>query len=97
LYFNRAIDINLLSIRVRETLHGQTYINNDPLGVDFIDATGFTLTEVNRDLVSVSGRLELIPGSAAIAFYPERNVGFNKLKDIHTATHPVKMASQEES
>jgi hypothetical protein len=77
LYFNRAIDVNLLSVQVRETLHGQTYINNDPLGVDFIDATGFTLTDVNRDLVPVLGRLELIPGSAAIAFYPERNFGFN--------------------
>ncbi|MGS2717278.1 hypothetical protein ACVBE9_03835, partial [Eionea flava] len=76
-YFNRAIDTSLLTIRVRETLHGKTYINEDPLGSDFINSKGFTLAEVNRDLDTMSGEITPVPGNTAIAFTPSRHFGFH--------------------
>jgi hypothetical protein len=76
LYFNREIDLSLLSVDVRETLHGKTYINDDPLGLDFIKAKGYTLQDVNRDLEPVNGTLELIPGGSGAVFYADRMFGF---------------------
>ncbi len=75
-YFNRSVDLSLLSMSVRETLHGKTYVNNDPLGADFINANGYTLTEVHRDLELVSGSSSEIPGGTGVAFYPSRMLGF---------------------
>ena len=77
LYFNREIDLSLLELKVQETLHGETYINNDPLGEDFISAEGFQLTTINRDLETVPGRLDLIPGNTGAVFNANRFFGYN--------------------
>jgi hypothetical protein len=76
IYFNRAIDLRLLDVSIRETLHGKTYINNDPLGEDFLTAKGYTLENINRDLESVPGLLTVIPGNAGVSFSPSRFLGF---------------------
>ena len=77
LYFNKAIDPTLLSVVVRETLHGSTYIDMDPPGKDFIDARGYELQPVNRSQEPVPGTLELLPGDNSAAFYPARHYGFS--------------------
>jgi len=77
LYFNKAIDPARLSVEVRETLHGKTYVNSDPLGVDFLNAEGYELQSVVRDRVLVPGELMPLPGHQAYAFYPSRHYGFN--------------------
>lgn len=77
LYFNKAVDPARLSVEVRETLHGKTYVNSDPLGVDFLNAEGYELQSVVRDRVLVPGELLPLPGHQAYAFYPSRHYGFN--------------------
>jgi PKD repeat protein len=77
LYFNRAVDLSLLQISVRETLNGLTYINDDALGLDFIQAEGYKLKEVNRNLEQVPGALSVIPGGTGISFNPSRMYGFD--------------------
>jgi len=77
LYFNREVDLSLLQVSVKETLNGNTYINDDPLGLDFINSTGYQLKEVNRNLEDVPGSLSVVPGGQGLAFYPTRQFGFN--------------------
>ena len=75
-YFNQPIDLSKLELKVRETLHGKTYINQDELGVDFIEARGYELTDVNYDFKVVTGEIEQLPGGAAIAFRGNQYFGF---------------------
>lgn len=77
LHFNKAVDPALLTVHIRETLHGKTYIDMDPPGKDFIDARGYELQQVSRSQVPVPGNLELLPGNNIAAFYPSRHYGFN--------------------
>ncbi|ACE83320.1 Thrombospondin type 3 repeat family [Cellvibrio japonicus Ueda107] len=77
LSFNKAIDIAKLTVKVYETLHGKTYINNDPAGLDFLDAKGYQLETVHRDRELVPGGLSLLPGGKLVGFYPTRQFGFN--------------------
>lgn len=76
-YFNREIDVSQLQLVVNETLHGKTWINNDPLGTDFIRAKGYQLENVNRDFEPVTGQITPIPGNTAVSFTPDRYYGFN--------------------
>jgi len=77
LYFNKAIDLAQLQVTVQETLHGNTYINQDAPGVSFTQAQGYVLQEVHRDLETVPGSLSLLPDQTSVAFYPERWYGFD--------------------
>ncbi len=77
LYFNKAIDLSQLVVEVRETLHGNTYLNLDALGLDFLNAQGYQLQEVHRDMEAVPGGLSILPGNQTVAFYPARHLGFN--------------------
>jgi choice-of-anchor A domain-containing protein len=76
IYFNREIDLSLVSVQVRETLHGKSYVNEDDLGIDFIRSEGYTLVDVHRDLKPVQGTTELSPGGKGVAFYADRAFGF---------------------
>ena len=62
LHFNKAIDPSQLQVVVRETLRGQTYVNSDPLGADFLSAKGYQLETVARDRVIIPGELTPLPG-----------------------------------
>lgn len=77
LYFNKNIEISKLHVEVRETLHGNTYLNRDASGVDFINAQGYQLQAVNRDNENVPGQVSLLPGNNMLGFYPGRHFGFN--------------------
>ena len=66
-----------LTLEVRETLHGHTYINTDAPGLDFLSAKGHQLAEVNRDRELVAGSITLLPGEQTVAFYGNRHFGFN--------------------
>jgi len=76
LYFNKALDPTKLTVAVRETLHGKTYINSDPMGTDFLNARGYQLHTVNRVRELVPGELRPLPGNQSFAFYPARHFGF---------------------
>ena len=77
LYFNRQIDVDLLDVHVTETLHGKTYLSEDPLGADFINNQGYRLVEVHRDFETVPGVLNRVPGETSVAFSPARLYGFH--------------------
>ncbi len=76
-YFNQEVDLTQLQINVTETLHGKSYVNNDPLGEDFIRSQGHILTDINRDRAPVEGQVSLIPGDAGAVFAPNTNYGYN--------------------
>tara|TARA_R110002073_G_scaffold45053_2_gene124658 strand:+ start:112128 stop:117635 length:5508 start_codon:yes stop_codon:yes gene_type:complete len=76
LFFNKAIDPTQLTLTVKETLHGFTYINNDPPGTDFVRAKGYELEEVHRDLALVPGTLDVAPGARMVSFKPDRFFGY---------------------
>lgn len=77
IYFNREIDLSLLTVQVRETLHGKTYINEDDLGTDYLSSEGYKLVDVHRNLMAVQGKTELNPGGTGAAFYADKMFGFN--------------------
>ncbi|MFO1369526.1 MAG: hypothetical protein U1F46_11075 [Marinagarivorans sp.] len=77
LYFNKAIDVSKLAVTLTETLHGNTYINSDIAGANFLEAEGYTLQQVDRNNEPVTGGLSLLPGGQSLAFYPSRQYGFN--------------------
>ncbi|WP_445673928.1 hypothetical protein ACUDA5_01550 [Pseudomonas aeruginosa] len=76
LYFNQAIELSQLQVRVFETAHGKTYVDLDQLGTDEINAKGHQLVDVNRDFRPVAGRLAELPGSQVVAFYPEKDLAY---------------------
>ncbi|MCI2285241.1 carboxypeptidase-like regulatory domain-containing protein [Colwellia sp. MSW7] len=77
IYFNREIDLSLLSVQVRETLHGKTYLKDDNLGEDYLSSEGYKLVDVHRNLMPVLGKTELNPGGTGVAFYADKLFGFN--------------------
>ncbi|TQV87443.1 hypothetical protein [Aliikangiella coralliicola] len=76
LYFSKPIDPSLLTIEVRETFSGQTYINEDERGLDFLEAKGYQLKDINRSNELVPGGLSQIPGDNIYAFYPQRDIAY---------------------
>lgn len=74
---NRALELARLQVDVRETLHGKTWINSDPSGLEALYAEGAQLVDVHRDAEPVPGSLSALPGHRLFAFYPERLYGFN--------------------
>ncbi len=75
--FNRAIDIQKLTIKVYETAQGVTWVDNGDLGVDALQARGYELKEVNRSHEAVAGNLSLVPGDKLVAFYPSRDFSYH--------------------
>ncbi|WP_233496357.1 carboxypeptidase-like regulatory domain-containing protein [Corallincola holothuriorum] len=82
LYFNKAIDPAKLTIEVRETLHGETYINADAPGTNFPYARGYTLESVTRDREFVPLSIDVLPGSQTIAIYPKRALGYGASLEV---------------
>ena len=75
-HFSRAVDPDALQVMVRETLHGDTYINMDPGGVDFLRAQGYQIQRVHRDLELVPGVVDFTPGRRAVTFVADRYYGY---------------------
>ena len=76
LYVNKAIDPTKLHVEVRETANGQTYVNQDESGEDFLAAKGYQLVDINRNNELVPGGIGLIPGDNVFTFYPERDLAY---------------------
>lgn len=76
LYFNKSLDLTKLKFELRETLHGQTYVNRDSSGADFLQAKGYVLESVNRDQELVPVSASLLPDGQTVAFYLQRPLGF---------------------
>lgn len=76
LFFNSPIDPALISLAVRETAQGETYVDLDPLGTDPVHAKGYQLQSVSRSHEPVNGSLSLMPGGRTLAFYPERELAY---------------------
>jgi Bacterial TSP3 repeat/Glucodextranase, domain B len=76
LNFNKAIDPQKLKVTVRETLHGNTYVNLDSRGANFLDAQGYQLKKIDRDNEPVPVTLAVLPGNMTAGFYPSRQYGF---------------------
>ncbi|MBW8184510.1 thrombospondin type 3 repeat-containing protein [Shewanella nanhaiensis] len=81
-YFNKAIDSSKLNVKVTETLHGKTYIDETQSGASILEARGETLMQVNRDHESVPGSLATLPGEHSFAFYPERDFGYGAVVKV---------------
>ena len=75
--FNRAIDLQKLTLNVYETAHGQTWVDADELGVDALQAKGYQLQTVNRSHETVTGKLAILPGDKLIAYYPSRDFAYD--------------------
>ncbi|MDG9925148.1 MULTISPECIES: thrombospondin type 3 repeat-containing protein [unclassified Pseudomonas] len=76
-YFNQAVDLSKLEVKVFETAHGKSYVDLDGLGTDELNAKGHQLVDVNRDFQPVSGKLSELPGSQVVAFYPEQDLAYD--------------------
>ena len=76
-FFNKPVDLSLLSIQLNETAHGFSYIDVDQAGLDGIHARGFELQDVNRDYVAVPGVFSLLPNNTTAVFYPQRDLAYN--------------------
>ncbi|MGA4638058.1 thrombospondin type 3 repeat-containing protein [Pseudomonas solani] len=77
LYFNQAIDLTKLELKVYETAHGMSYVDLDGLGTNALKAQGYQLVRVDRDHQAVVGALSELPGSQVIAFYPEKDLAYD--------------------
>lgn len=77
IFFNKPIELALLSLEVNETLHGFSYVDADPSGVDGLVAKGYVLQEINRDYELVPGVVSLLPNATGVTFYPERDLGYS--------------------
>jgi methionine-rich copper-binding protein CopC len=81
-YFNKAIDSSRLNIKVTETIHGKTYIDDTKTGASILEARGETLKQVNRDHEAMPGSLASLPGDHSFAFYPERDFGYGAVVKV---------------
>jgi hypothetical protein len=76
-FFNKPIDLNLLNIELYETVHGLSYVDLDPPGLDGLHAKGYELQEVNRDHEPVPGVFSLLPDNTTAVFYAQRDMAYN--------------------
>ncbi len=76
-FFNKAIDLNLLDIQLHETVHGFDYVNVDPPGLDSMNAKGYQLQNVNRDYEPVPGVFSLLPNNTTAVFYPQQEMAYD--------------------
>ncbi|TBV01909.1 hypothetical protein DNK34_20030 [Pseudomonas dryadis] len=77
LYFNQAIDLSKLELKVFETAHGKSYVDLDALGASELTAQGYQLVQVNRDYQPVQGNLSELPGGQVVAFYPQADLAYD--------------------
>jgi hypothetical protein len=93
LYFNGPIDPAKVTLSVRETAHGETYVDADPPGTDALQARGYTLAAVDRTDLEVPGGLSLLPGDRTLVFYPERDLAYDAEVLVELAYDGAPLAS----
>ncbi|MCF6361959.1 MAG: thrombospondin type 3 repeat-containing protein [Gammaproteobacteria bacterium] len=68
--FNKPIELAKVTLDLRETVHGDSYIDSDPPGVDGLIAQGYVLQNITRDYEPVPCVLSLLPDASGVVFYP---------------------------
>ncbi|WP_444914064.1 hypothetical protein [Microbulbifer sp. TRSA007] len=96
LYFNKGFNPEKMTLTVTETAHGKTYVNNDPLGTNFLMAKGSVLQEVHRQQSIVPGGLSQLPGDNIYAFYPERDFAYDGQVQVEVKYRGVDIYGQDE-
>jgi hypothetical protein len=72
LQFNKGVAAEEVSVKAFETVHGKTYLMQDPPGTNYLQAIGYRLTEVNRDHEEIPGSISTLPGESLYGFYFSR-------------------------
>ncbi|MDP2714232.1 hypothetical protein [Rheinheimera sp.] len=76
LFFNKALDPALLTVEVRQTLNGKSYVNTAAPGAMLTDQAGETLQQVNLNNEVVAGGVSVLPGNHSFAFYPQQPLAY---------------------
>ena len=76
LFFNKALDPALLSVDVRQTLNGKSYVNTAEPGAMLTEQAGETLQPVNLNNEPVAGGVSVLPGNHSFAFYPQQPLAY---------------------
>ena len=77
LYFNRPLDPALLSVNVRETVHGLVYEQRGRNANPSAFKAPPRLIEVNKDQEAVPGGLSVLADQKTIVFYAEQDFGYS--------------------
>jgi hypothetical protein len=77
LYFNRPLDPALLTVDVRETVHGRIYAPRERNANPSAFKPPPELIDISRSREPVSGGLSVLPDQTVIVFYAERDYGYN--------------------
>jgi hypothetical protein len=75
-FFNKPVNLADLSVTVRQTYHGNTYVNTAASGAGFSEKYQGEITEVHYDQQLVPGGLSLLPGERIVEFYPDQDIAF---------------------
>jgi hypothetical protein len=95
IFFNNPIDLTKLVLDIRETIHGFSYVDADPPGVDGLQAKGHSLEQIDRDYEVIPGILSLLPNSSGVAFYPERDLGYGASIFVTATYDGVELTRQQ--
>ena len=76
LFFNKALDPALLSVDVRQTLNGKSYVNTAEPGAMLTEQAGESLQPVNLNNEPVAGGVSVLPGNHSFAFYPQQPLAY---------------------
>lgn len=76
-YFNRPIDPNLITVNVKETMHGLDYDLTNQKAKGFGELPQPQLVEVHRSMEDVGGALFYGQDNRFVTFHAERNYGFD--------------------
>jgi len=75
-YFNRPVSLADISIEVRETVHGQSYLNDSVSGAGLGEKYEGKTVEIHRDQAPVPGSLSILPGERIVEFYPTQDLAY---------------------
>ena len=76
LYFNKTLDPALLTVNVRETVHGLVYAAPQQTPNDSGSKLPPRLIEVNKDQASVAGGLSVLADQRTVIFYADSDYGY---------------------
>ena len=75
-FFNKVVDLSLVTVEVKESFHGKTYSTERLSGAQLSQVYSGQLVEVHRDQAPVAGGLSLVPGEQVIEFYPDKDIAY---------------------
>lgn len=75
-FFNKPVDLSLVTVDVKESFHGKTYSTERLSGAQLSQVYSGQLVEVHRDQAPVAGGLSLVPGEQVVEFYPNQDIAY---------------------